>query len=137
MTVKAPSTNAVNETVQLHWLPAARLAQVRFASGALLTVANAGELFTDTLSEWIGSNPAPFGVLIDAGGVAGVELDYRARLSRFFSQHRRAASIAVFGMSPPMRVLAELFQLGTGVPLRTFADEAAARAWLRQRGIPA
>jgi len=30
-----------------------------------------------------------------------------------------------------------MFRVGTGIPLQSFADEAAARSWLRAEGIAA
>jgi hypothetical protein len=38
-------------------------------------------------------------------------------------------------VGPVIRVVAEMFRIATGIQLRGFADEAAARGWLREKGI--
>ena len=40
-------------------------------------------------------------------------------------------------MGPVIRIVAEMFRIGTGVQLKGFSEEAGARAWLRERGIAA
>jgi hypothetical protein len=36
-----------------------------------------------------------------------------------------------------IHVVVEMFRVGTGIQLKTFADEAAARSWLRTKRITA
>jgi hypothetical protein len=55
--------------------------------------------------------------------------------SRFFRQHRDHAFIALTHLGPVIRVVVEMFRIGTGIPLKTFAEEAAARSWLRTKGV--
>jgi hypothetical protein len=66
-----------------------------------------------------------------------MDAGFRATWSRFFKAHREAVHVAFYGQSPVIRVSAEMFRIGTGVDLKSFATEPEARAWLRERGIPA
>lgn len=124
-TITSPST-------EITWQPEARVASVRYTTGAYLTAGD-GDFLVDALVGWIGKASEPFGVLADASGLGGTNADYRAKASAFFREQRHAASIALFNMGPAIRVLTEMFRIGTGVPLKAFADEEAARTWLRQR----
>jgi hypothetical protein len=36
-----------------------------------------------------------------------------------------------------IHIVVEMFRVGTGIQLKTFPGEAAARAWLRTKGIAA
>jgi hypothetical protein len=128
-TVTSPST-------EIAWQSAARLAFVRYASGATLTSID-GVFLVDALTGWIGAGAEPFAVLADAAGLLGTDAAYRAKVSRFFRQHRDTAFIALINMGPVIHVLVEMFRIGTGIQLKTFDAEAAARSWLRSKGIAA
>jgi hypothetical protein len=128
--------NIVTQTMELVWCPESRLALVRYAPDVTLTRSD-GAVLVDALTGWIAGSGAPFGVLADAAGVSATDAEYRARASRFFWQHRDDAFIALFNVGPVIRVVVEMFRVGTGVPLKTFLDERAARAWLRGEGIAA
>lgn len=123
-------------SVDLRWSDATRVAVVRYAPGTRLTGPD-GTILVDTLTAWIGSASAPFAVLAHAGGVASADAAYRARIGVFFRRHRATAHIAVVGVGPVLRVLAELFRVGTGIELRCLADERSARGWLQTRGMRA
>ena len=118
------------------WQPSARVAFVRYADGATLTAPD-GSFLVDALTGWIGMARKPFAVLADAKGLRGTDAPYRALVSRFFRQHRDTAFIALINMGPVIHIIVEMFRIGTGIQLKTFADEAAARAWLRNKGLAA
>jgi hypothetical protein len=40
-------------------------------------------------------------------------------------------------MGPVIHIVVEMFRMGTGIQLKTFAGDAAARSWLRTKGIAA
>jgi hypothetical protein len=123
-----------NESMEITWDAGARLAVVRYARGSNLTGRD-GVVMVEALKDWIGPDPKLFGVLADAGGLGGTDAEYRTTAGDFFRQHRDVACIALFNMGPAIRILTEMFRLGTGVQLKAFADEPAARAWLRTRGL--
>lgn len=136
MTVTAAINTAANDSTEITWDPESRLAVVRYPRETVITVEN-GALLVRVLTEWIGPDPAPFGVLADGVGVRGTDAHYRALAGNFYRKHRAVVSVALFNLRPALRILAEMFRIGTGAPFRCFADEASAREWLRQRGIAA
>jgi hypothetical protein len=125
-----------NESTTLTWSPDQRVVGVRYARDAVLKQRD-GDFLADTLAGWLGDSTAPFGVLADADGLAGTDAAYRARAHQFFKQRRDHAFIALTNLGPVIHVVVELFRLGTGVQLKTFGNEADARAWLRTHGVPA
>jgi hypothetical protein len=124
-----------SDTTEIRWDENSRLASVRYTEGASLTGPD-GPFLVNALTTWIGTEKKPFGVLADAKGLRGTSAEYRASASRFFREHRDTASIALFNAGPVIRVVVEMFRIGTGVQLKTFADEAAARSWLGAKGLP-
>ena len=128
-TVTSPST-------EITWHAQSRIALVRYTSGASLTGPD-GPFLVDALAGWIGAAGVPFAVLADAKGLRGTNAEYRAKVSGFFRQHRDHAFIALINAGPVIHVVVEMFRVGTGIQLKTFSDEAAARSWLRSKGIAA
>jgi hypothetical protein len=122
--------------MEITWHPESRVATVRFTTEVSLTGQH-GSALADALERWTATRPEPFALLADAKRVTGTNGDYRAATGRFFGDHRHTARIAVINMSPVIRVVAEMFRVGMRLQMRTFADEAAARAWLRAQGIAA
>jgi hypothetical protein len=131
-----PNGTATNDCTSIVWDPLSRIAFVRYSRGALLANTD-GTFLVDTLTGWIGPNPEPFAVLADGEGLGGTDAEYRATASRFFRQHRDHAFIALINLGPVIHVVVEMFRVGTGIQLKTFSDEAAARSWLRTNGIAA
>ncbi len=122
--------------MELQWHPAARLAVLRFTADTSLT-GHHGAVLVDSLRRWVGASDEPFALLADAKGVTGTDGAYRTATGDFFGQHRRNACIALINLGPVIRVVAEMFRIGIRLQLKTFADEAAARDWLRTQGIAA
>jgi hypothetical protein len=129
MTFTGPST-------EITWDSRSRVAVVRYAPGASLEGPD-GPFLVDALTGWIGADGEPFAVLADAKGLRGTNAEYRASASRFFRQHCDHAFIALTNLGPVIHVVVEMFRVGTGIQLKTFPDEAAARSWLRTKGIAA
>jgi hypothetical protein len=127
--VASPST-------EVTWHALSRVAFVRYFHGATLTGKD-GTFLVDALTTWIGADGKSFAVLADGAGLGGTDAKYRAKASRFFRQHRDHAFIALINLGPVIHVVVEMFRVGTGIQLKTFADEAAARSWLRTKGIAA
>jgi hypothetical protein len=125
--VTSPSTEMV-------WSASERLARVRYTHGVTLR-AKDGDFLVEALRGWIGAAEEPFAVLADAAGLLGTDADYRTKASGFFRQHRKTAFVAIINLGPVIQVVVELFRLGTGIQLKTFATDAAARSWLRTKGV--
>jgi hypothetical protein len=125
-----------SDSTTVRWDAHSRVALVRYAAGADLTGVD-GPVLVDALTGWIGANHEPFAVLADGAGLHGTNAEYRASVSRFFRQHRDSAFIALVNLGPVIHVVVEMFRVGTGIQLKAFAGEAAARSWLRTKGIAA
>jgi hypothetical protein len=121
-------------STEITWSPGERLAGVRYTPGTTLKGED-GDFLVEALTGWIGGNREPFAVLADAAGLHTTDAEYRTRASGFFRQHRDTAFIALINLGPIIHVVVELFRVGTGIQLKTFASEAAARSWLRSKGI--
>lgn len=127
--VACPST-------EIAWDRDQRVANVRYTKGATLRSPD-GDFLAQSLAGWIGDRNEPFAVLADAAGLLGTDAEYRAKASAFFRQHRDRAFVALINLGPVIHMVVELFRVGTGIQLKTFANEAAARVWLRSKGIAA
>lgn len=130
-----PNLHVAGASSDITWEPTIRLARVRYTEGSTLAAGDA-TLLIDALQEWIGADAQPFGVLADARGLKGTNADYRARVGDYFKQHHEAR-IALINMGAVIRIVVEMFRIGTGVSLKAFIDERAAREWLRSTGVAA
>jgi hypothetical protein len=136
MTPVTDRDTVTTDSMEISWNAVSRFATVRYTPGTTLADAD-GVALVDALTGWIGADATPFAVLADGTGLRGTDGEYRARVSRFFRLHRDTACIALIHVSPVIQIVVEMFRLGTGIPLKTFSSEAAARSWLRTRGITA
>jgi hypothetical protein len=125
-----------SDSTEIRWDPRSRVAFVRYTADASLAAID-GAVLVDALTGWIGSNGEAFAVLADASGLRGTNSEYRAKAGNFFRQHRETAFIALINLGPVIHVVVEMFRVGTGIQLKTFASEADARSWLRTKGIAA
>jgi hypothetical protein len=122
-----------NPSTEITWDPEERLAFVRYTAGATL-VAEDGVFLTEALARWTAGGES-FSVLADAKDLKGTDGRYRAIASAFFRTHRARAAIALLNMGAVITVLVEMFRIGTGVRLKAFPDEMAAREWLRKQAL--
>lgn len=120
---------AARGPVSIEWCAKQRIAVIRYAPDANLTGADSA-FVVSSLQGWIGEEGEPFSVLVFAREARGTDAAYRATASAFYRKHRDAACIAMLNTSPVLTVVSEMFREGTGVQLKTFSDEATARAWL-------
>jgi hypothetical protein len=127
--VEGTNDRVVSASTEIEWDAVTRIAVVSYAPETTLTIADATFL-VGALTRWIGSAKEPFGIFARAGGVRATDAAYRAATSEFFRQHRSSARIALVGMSTILGLVVDMFRVGTGVQLKAFTDEAAARAWL-------
>jgi hypothetical protein len=127
---------SVSDSMQFVLHPESRLVEVCFAPHTTLTGQH-GAAMVDALKSVMGREGELFALFADAKGVVKTDADYRAVTGGFFGQHRDAARIALINLGPIIRIVAEMFRVGIRLKMRTFDDEAAARAWLRTQGIAA
>lgn len=128
--------NVRTGSIEVTWDPESRLAVLWFERKTRATGKDAAVL-VDAMTRWVGSDGRPFALLSDGGKLAGVDAEYRSIWARFFRQHRDSSWIAFFNMNVFIRIAADMFRIGTGIQMKAFADETAARSWLRERGIAA
>jgi hypothetical protein len=119
-------------SMQIAVHPDARLVAIRFVSDTHLAGEH-GAALVDALERVAGADR--FALLADCEHVCDTDTGYRRATGAFFGRHRETARIALFNLSPIIRVVAEMFRIGIGLQLRTFADDTAARSWLRTQGI--
>jgi hypothetical protein len=132
--VVSAAAKVTSATTEISWSSEQRVAHVRYVQGARLASED-GDFLVDALRGWVGSEGEPFAILADAAGLQGTDGAYRAKASGFFRLHRDHSFIALIHVGPVIHVVVELFSLGTGIPLKTFPSEVAARSWLRSKGI--
>jgi hypothetical protein len=125
-----------NGAMEINWDSASRLALIRFPANTTLTGRDA-EFLIEALRSWIGVEHKPFAILADATGVRGADAEYRANTTKFYRQYRNELFIALVNVGPFVRVLAEMFRVGSGLQVKAFAGKAEARAWLLEKGIAA
>jgi hypothetical protein len=123
-------------TIALTWDADSRVATLRFDGHTQLTGPDA-RFLTKALGNWACGTAEPFAMLFDGSQLASADAENRAVSGKFWREHRDRSHIAMFNVGPVMRVVTEMFRLGTGVHVKGFADEATARAWLRSLGIRA
>lgn len=116
------------------WNAAARMARVSFVHGSRLLEADAA-CIAEGFTQWIGADTEPFGILVDAKGLAGSDGGFRSRCNAFFQQHRDRVVIAVIHVGPIVAILTELFRIGSRLNLKTLSSEEAAREWFRSKGL--
>ncbi len=134
MTSAADESTLKSAAAEIRWDPASRVASVLYTPGAALMTAD-GAFLVDALTRWIGTDGTPFAVLANAKGLRGTDGPYRSHVGKFFRGHRHTAFIALTNVGPVIHVVVEMFRIGTGIQLKTFSDEGAARSWLRSKGI--
>lgn len=120
----------------LTWDPASRVALLRYEPGTKLAASD-GSFLARTLTRCIADSREPFGILADYTNGRSTDAEYRAKARDFFEAHRDTAYVAIFNASAAIRIAAELFRVAIGIQLHASRDEAAARAWLRSKGIGA
>lgn len=123
-------------TIEMTWDSESRLAFIQFASDTHATGKDAVVLI-EALTQWIGTDKKPFGLLGDGGRLAGLDAEYRSLWGKFFQQHREDSYIAFFNMRPLIRIAADMFAIGMRLRLKAFADEVQARSWLSEMDIGA
>lgn len=121
-------------SAEMDWDADSRVAILRF-TGETHAGRQEAVLLVEALTRWIGTEGKTFGLLGDGGKLSGVDSEYRSVWGAFFKQHRGDSFTAFYNMSPVVRIVAEMFRIGTGVQMKAFADEMHARSWLRKRGI--
>ena len=136
ITTSVHGDTATSESMEIRWDPRSRIAAVLYAPDSNLT-AEDGDILVDALTGWIGTQGERFAVLADGTGLRSTSAPYRAKASRFFRVHRDTACIALVNLGPVIQIVVEMFRVGTGIQLKAFASEAAARSWLAAKGIAA
>ena len=124
----------VTRSFILTWDPGLRLAVSQNTSGETPSSDDA-EKMREAISRWSGDDGRPFAILVNALGRKTADAKYRAFWGDFFKTHKEHCYIAAYNVGPIVRVAAEMFSLGTGIHLKTFATETEARAWLGRHGF--
>lgn len=73
--------------------------------------------------------------VVDAGGIADAEAEYRRIMGEFFRRHRHRTRIALYNLNPWMGAMTSLFAMATRMSIYVAKDAAAAEAWALQPGV--
>jgi hypothetical protein len=123
-------------TIEMTWDPEARVAHIWFTAPTEGTGEDAKAL-VNVLQGWVGEERKPFALMGDGGKLGKLDAAYRKTWADFLKDHKKEALVAFYNQNPFIRVSAEMFRIGTGLNLKSFAKEEEARAWLRKAGIQA
>lgn len=123
-------------SMEIRWQAESRLALMAFAADTKLSGPD-GVIMVDALTSWAGAGGEPFAMLVDAARLNGTDAAYRATTTPFFTNHRKDVFVAVWSVGAVVGIIIDMFRLASGMQIQTFADEGAARAWLRKNGIRA
>jgi hypothetical protein len=122
--------------VEFFWDAESRLSTVKYHGGPKPSGED-GRQIVAAVRRWIGTEPMPFGMLVNGANLVGGEPEYRSIMGGFYRENKERVSIALFNLKPVFRIATEMFSLGAGIRMKTFGSEAEARAWLRKAGIAA
>ena len=120
--------------VSLTWDAAHSIARFGFEAETIGT-GRVAEHLTAAFGRWVDGRPGKFALLADVRRLSNVDAGWRAAWASFFKARLPRGYLAAYGMNPIVRVAAQMFAIGTGVPLKAFGDETTALAWLREQGI--
>jgi hypothetical protein len=126
----------VLESVEMRWDPRNRLARLAYLGNGKPKGKEAERLIA-AMTGWIGTDGAPYFILVDGSRVTGGDPEYRAVWSRFYKTHKQQVQVALFAIGPVLRVAVEMFALGSGLRMKAFASEGEALAWLGKAGLGA
>jgi hypothetical protein len=122
------------DSVEMTWNPDVRIGTVHFGSGAKPSHRD-GTLLVEAMTRWIGTDLKPFAILGDGEKIIGGEPGYRSVMAGFFHSQREKAYLALYNLSPELKVASQMFATGTGMRFGAFSSEGEARAWLRSAGF--
>lgn len=118
--------------VRLTWDPGHRMVHMSFSGPPRSEVSEAdARACIRALDEWTAGKSILF--LVDCGQLGDADAGWRALFADYFRRRRNELRVAWFNMSPFIRLMVQMFVLGSGVRGRGFRSEAEARAWL---GLP-
>lgn len=106
-------------------------ASVRILGGGFVT----REMVGATLAHWRDGATAPAGMMVDLRDVAGYESGLSAIAAQLLAGARECGvrKVAILASSATLRTAARLAAPRTGIHVRCFADERAAKRWLTGR----
>ena len=120
------------EFLELSWDRTARVGFFRQSAAASGTEAR--RLIAE-LNGLIGNDQQPFGVLVDATAVRSSTAEWRGEWSVFLRAHRGDCFLSIFGANAVIRVVIDMFAIGTRIRMKAHEREGGARAWLAKNGI--
>lgn len=105
------------------------ITSIRFRADASFDEHNASAVVAH-LATLLDVKGAPLRILGDGRNTQRVTLLWQLRWSEFLRRHRADVLMAIHGLPPPVRVIAESISYATGARVHFVPDEAAGRRWL-------
>jgi hypothetical protein len=119
--------------IAMAWDPARRLVRWRVTEPELVGTGKQASWMVETWRGWTGASE-PFRILADCAGMASSDPVWRAILSDYLRANSRRVAIAWFNPTPVLRVMVEMFLVGTpALDGAVFSSESEAWAWLTTR----
>lgn len=112
------------------WEPTQRILALRYPQPTRLEDAMADETIAWLDAFWERHGPA-MGLLVDAANVRDASYGYRQRFGAWFRRHAPEIRLAIYNVSPFVRVMVILFGKATRLEVRVVRDEKEGIAWLR------
>jgi hypothetical protein len=120
-------------TIVLSWDAEKRLAVLIYEVPIRATGEQARPLLK-AFDEWLAGDQRTFYFLNDCKPLLHMDTECRAMWWDFFRPHCQHAWAALYNMSPLIQIVAQMYRAATGIRMKGFSNEAAARVWLRQKG---
>lgn len=111
------------------WDEARRVLEVRYPERVVLDEAMADETLR-WLDQVVAEKAPGMALLVDAGNVGDATPAYRQKLGGWFRAHAPHMRMAVYDLSPFVRVMALLFARATRVPVKFASTREEALRWL-------
>lgn len=117
------------------WDARARVLDLQYAEDTILD-----EALVNVTRQWLEDVLAEvgpgFGILIDAANIRDATSSYRRQFGAWANAHRDAVRMAVYNVSPLVRVMSLLFGRATGMSIHIAPTREEAKRWLLPKLTP-
>ncbi|HVM46202.1 MAG TPA: STAS/SEC14 domain-containing protein [Candidatus Thermoplasmatota archaeon] len=117
------------------WDARGRVLDIAYAEETVLTDAM-GDETAAWLDRVLREQGPHLAILVDAKNVRDASAAYRQKLGSWFRDHRQTTRMAVYNLTPLVRVMALLFGKATRFPMKIAGSREEALRWLMPVSMP-